>query len=515
LLPNEEEERDPFAVPVRADGAFAAAADGAAAATLIAAVVGLRVQLLDALPRSVARPVATALAVLCGAAASRNDDAAWSRLLTFPKLVLRRPTTPGPIAATIEERIRRFNAGETGSLLEDAMRDAEALAAARAGAEAEPSFPVDDAFGGRVVSRSLSTDATADTVGLHTLRRADRLVRQRRLSKAAAALSAAKVAPVDDATTEVMQAKHPLGPIVLPPAPRVAASAKPTAKAVLKALRGFPAGTASGPSGLSVQHLADCCALPGSPLIDPLRSLCQTLLTRRAPAGVQPTLFGARLVALVKKDGGLRPIACGEILRRLAGKVLCGLCKKALVKALLPVGQVGVGVPNGIEGLYFAARQAGMRIAPTFACLKLDLVNAFNEVSRHEVLAAVAADCPDALPYATSACCEHSWLYFGDRRIVSAQGVQQGDPMGPAFFSLALAKLWRRLPEETSSQLEVAGFYLDDGFLAGPPEVLRRALDFLLAEGPPFGLRVNLAKTEFIGHRRCPRSSASLPRNTP
>jgi hypothetical protein len=215
---------------------------------------------------------------------------------------------------------------------------------------------------------------------------------------------------------------------------------------------------------------------------------------------VQPTLFGARLVALVKKDGGLRPIACGEILRRLAGKVLCGLCKKALVKALLPVGQVGVGVPNGIEGLYFAARQAGMRIAPTFACLKLDLVNAFNEVSRHEVLAAVAADCPDALPYATSACCEHSWLYFGDRRIVSAQGVQQGDPMGPAFFSLALAKLWRRLPEETSSQLEVAGFYLDDGFLAGPPEVLRRALDFLLAEGPPFGLRVNLAKTEFIGH---------------
>jgi hypothetical protein len=490
---------DPAAVPVGVGGAFHAATDAAAAVTLLSAVVGLRVQLLDALPRSVARPVGAALAALCEAAAARNDDLAWSRLLVFPKLVLRRPSTPGAVAAVIEERIRRFSAGDLGSLLHEAARDADALATARATTGADPSFPIEDDFGGRVVSRALSTDATAETVGLRTLRRADRLVRQRRLSKAAAALSAAKVAPVDDATTEAMQAKHPRGPVVPPPPPRMAVAVRLTPKAVTKALRGFQAGTAPGPSGLSVQHLADCVALPGSPLIEPLRALCQTMLVQRAPAGVQPTLFGARLVALVKKDGGLRPIACGEILRRLAGKVLCSVCKPALAKTLLPVGQVGVGVRAGIEGLYFAARQAGERVGRDFACLKLDLVNAFNEVSREAVLAAVAADCPDALPYATSACCEHSWLFFGDRRILSAQGVQQGDPMGPAFFSLALATLWRRLPDAIAERLDVRGFYLDDGFLAGPPDALRAALDFLLAEGPPVGLRLNLAKSEFIG----------------
>jgi hypothetical protein len=71
--------------------------------------------------------------------------------------------------------------------------------------------------------------------------------------------------------------------------------------------------------------------------------------------------------------------------------------------------------------------------------------------------------------------------------------------MGPAFFSLALATLWRRLPSTIADELDVRGFYLDDGFLAGPPAVLRSALDFLIAEGPALGLRLNLAKTEFVG----------------
>jgi hypothetical protein len=44
----------------------------------------------------------------------------------------------------------------------------------------------------------------------------------------------------------------------------------------------------------------------------------------------------------------------------------------------------------------------------------LNLVNAFNEVSRETMLAAVAADCPIALPYAISACCEKSWLFYVD-----------------------------------------------------------------------------------------------------
>ena len=37
--------------------------------------------------------------------------------------------------------------------------------------------------------------------------------------------------------------------------------------------------------------------------------------------------FGARLVGLVKVDQTLRPIACGEVLRRLAGKILCAEVK--------------------------------------------------------------------------------------------------------------------------------------------------------------------------------------------
>jgi hypothetical protein len=45
------------------------------------------------------------------------------------------------------------------------------------------------------------------------------------------------------------------------------------------------------------------------------------LPTGQIPAVIRPVLYGACLTALEKKDGGIRPIAVGSVLRRLAGKV--------------------------------------------------------------------------------------------------------------------------------------------------------------------------------------------------
>ena len=44
------------------------------------------------------------------------------------------------------------------------------------------------------------------------------------------------------------------------------------------------------------------------------------VLCSNIPDAVQSSFFGASLIALSKKDGGVRPIAVGNTLRRLAGK---------------------------------------------------------------------------------------------------------------------------------------------------------------------------------------------------
>ena len=44
---------------------------------------------------------------------------------------------------------------------------------------------------------------------------------------------------------------------------------------------------------------------------------------RKAPPAASDYFAGASLVALPKKDGGLRPVAVGGVLRRLVGKCLC------------------------------------------------------------------------------------------------------------------------------------------------------------------------------------------------
>ena len=48
-----------------------------------------------------------------------------------------------------------------------------------------------------------------------------------------------------------------------------------------------------------------------SPLLTALTSFCDLVLEGKTPVSVRPNFFGARLTALRKSDGGVRPIASG------------------------------------------------------------------------------------------------------------------------------------------------------------------------------------------------------------
>jgi hypothetical protein len=230
------------------------------------------------------------------------------------------------------------------------------------------------------------------------------------------------------------------------------------------------------------------------------------------PAEAQPVVFGARGVALAKKGGGIRPIACGDVFRRCSGKFLMGLVKIDMAKLLLEVGQIGVSVAGGGEAMTHAARRlvSSWGADDPKTLLKIDFVNAFNTVSRDHILAIVAEDCPQLLPYVLSAYGSASAIDFGEI-IWSMCGAQQGDPLGP-LFSLVLRRVWRdveaALAAAGSAPLDLRAAFLDDKVLAGDTSVVRAAFVLLREKAAAVGLVVNLAKCEVIS--RDPAAAVSF-----
>ena len=74
---------------------------------------------------------------------------------------------------------------------------------------------------------------------------------------------------------------------------------------------------------MRAQHLQDALrSAHGDEVVVHLARLVNLLSRGDAPRTIAPFLGGASLVALHKPQGGLRPIAVGEILRRLVAKYL-------------------------------------------------------------------------------------------------------------------------------------------------------------------------------------------------
>jgi hypothetical protein len=89
-----------------------------------------------------------------------------------------------------------------------------------------------------------------------------------------------------------------------------------TDEIVMKQLRSFNKGTASGRSGWSVNHFLEC-AYPqtGVPrFLEALVSVVNLFLSGKALQSFATFMASASLVPLLKKDGSIRPIAVGEIL---------------------------------------------------------------------------------------------------------------------------------------------------------------------------------------------------------
>ena len=123
-----------------------------------------------------------------------------------------------------------------------------------------------------------------------------------------------------------------------------------------------------------------------------------------------PYLAGASLIAIQKPAGGVRPVACGDAIRRLTSKLMLKRVLPLVSPKLLPT-QLGISVPAATEIIFHrVASQIANSTDDQKTFLVLDLKNAFNCIDRSCIMEAV-------MKYAPSLARWFLWCYSVPSRL--------------------------------------------------------------------------------------------------
>ena len=296
-----------------------------------------------------------------------------------------------------------------------------------------------------------------------------------------------------------LEDKHPKPPedTVMPPfnpLPGVVCNRR----SVLEGIRSFPPGSSGGPDRLKPQHLKDMTedslGEDAKNLLDALVLFFNEIVFKgKVPIEACSFFYGGNLIALSKKCGGIRPIAIGNTLRRLASKIAMSSITE-LQKDLFWPHQLGVGVKLGGEIACHAIREFVTKpIMEDQLILKTDFSNAYNCLRRDTMLERVQKHAPTLYCMAWQAYSSPSNLIFGDEgTILSQSGIQQGDPMGSFLFALTTRDLM------LSCKSPLNAWYLDDVVLGGQLQSVKEDLNKIVDAKKSLGLTVNFSKCELM-----------------
>jgi hypothetical protein len=320
-----------------------------------------------------------------------------------------------------------------------------------------------------------------------------------RFSDAMQSLLSNGVSEVKGDVLDTLKAKHPERLDVHNPRPPPPEPMTVGEEVVTKTVSNFKKGSACGSDGLRSDHIQAFIkgdSVASQKFKTTLTSHVNLLLSGRFPPMLAPFIAGAPVTALTKPDGGIRPIAVGEFLRRLTSKVVVASVKNVVIPYLNP-HQVGVASKCGIETALFqferVVREKGLDSG--FCSILFDFENAFNLCDRQKMFDIVREKIPGAAAWVEFCYESEALLFAGDHILKSSVGVQQGDPLGPLLFSLLLHTLVLEIKAEFPD-LDLNIWYLDDGTCVGRVETIAKVFAKVRDRGVAYGLRLNTKKTQ-------------------
>ena len=319
-------------------------------------------------------------------------------------------------AQQIRRRLVRWRSGEAGALW------AEALELTRLARR-------------RPQQKKLTEEELQDM----NARRAVQKVGEGELSKAIEALTSAGLAPPTAENARKMEDLHPRGE---PPAARTTEEpqVKITVEDLKKAVASLKSGAAAGPDSHKPSHyraaLGPAAGARQYGALAAVTRMINVILEGGVPVEVRPFFAAGTLHAVPKRDGKIRPINCGNLIRRLATK--CAV-RKVISKAadILSPHQLGCGVQSGCEAIIHAANLI-IQEDPSLLIMQADLTNAFQNIERDVMLQEVKEQIPEILNICSTCYETESFLYFGTNILKSSRGVGQGCPLSVVIFSLLL-----------------------------------------------------------------------------
>ena len=223
---------------------------------------------------------------------------------------------------------------------------------------------------------------------------------------------------------------------------------------VWAAVRAVRPESQPGPSGLRAEHLK-LAAAKGGAIVAAFATLIDHAVAGRVTG---PFLTDSVLGMLPKTPGKFRPIGIGDIVRRIAGRLVARDLAARLRPALEAQAQLALS-PAGTTLAHLRVRDAADQRR---YILQMDIRNAFNAVHRHAVMTAIPAD-DHAFPLVHALYSEPNALNIPalEHRFVQSRGVVQGCPLAGHLFAAAIANATSRVAS-VHRDVDVVWF-ADDG----------------------------------------------------
>ena len=140
--------------------------------------------------------------------------------------------------------------------------------------------------------------------------------------------------------------------------------------------------------------LQQCVSAESFSFLRQLTTAVNRFAAGEAPSFLRPFLAGGVSIALQKPGSGVRPLACGDPLRRLVAKCFC-MAGKDEISQIFKGTNFGVGCPGGVEIVAHSLRDVLRKYGKSdLALLKIDFSNAFNSIDRGAFMRATC----DVLP---------------------------------------------------------------------------------------------------------------------